>query len=43
MEANKEIKYIDYNTDTYGDYPLIRSTFRSGRKWTNLPEIDEKL
>ena len=43
MEAPKEIKYVDYNTATYGDYPLIRSTFRSGRKWTPLPEIDEKL
>lgn len=43
MEAPKEIKFIDYKTDQYGDYPFIRSTFQSGRKWTALAKIDEAL
>ena len=43
MEANKEIKVIDYKTDQFGDYPFIRSSFRSHRVWTDLPKITEEL
>lgn len=43
MDAPKEIKFIDYKTDQYGDYPFIRSTFQSGRKWTSLAQIDDAL
>jgi aspartyl-tRNA synthetase len=41
MEAPKEIKVIDYTKDTFGDYPFIRSAFRSERKWIPLAQIDE--
>ena len=40
MEAHKEIKICDFNKDQYGDYPFIRSTYRSERVWTVLKEID---
>jgi len=40
MEANKDIKVVDYKVDQYGDYPFINSTFRSGRKWTPLFEVN---
>lgn len=43
MEAQKEIKYIDWEKDQWGDYPLIRSIYRSGRAWASLPAIDESL
>jgi hypothetical protein len=29
MEANKEIKICDFNKDVYGDYPFIKSTYRT--------------
>lgn len=43
MEAHKEIRFVDFNKETYGDYPLIKSTYRSNRVWTSLPKIDETL
>lgn len=43
MEAPKEIRTIDYLTDTFGDYPFIRSAFQSHRKWTALAQVDELL
>lgn len=43
MEINKEIKVIDYTVDQFGDYPFIRSTFQSGRKWIGLPQVDESF
>lgn len=43
MEANKEIKYVDFNKEAFGDYPLIKSTFRSERKWTAVSQVDEAL
>ena len=33
MEPEKDIITIDYTKDQYGDYPFIKSTFRSDRKW----------
>ena len=41
MEPQKEIKYIDWKTDIYGDYPIIKSTFRSERVWTPIKDVDE--
>lgn len=43
MEPVKEIKTIDYTTDQFGDYPFIKSTFRSDRKWTDVKNINEDL
>ena len=43
MEPEKEIKIIDYKTDTYGDYPFIKSTFRSERVWTPVGKVDADL
>ena len=43
MEANQEIKYVDYTKDQYGDYPFIRSEFRSERKWIPVVEIDQNM
>lgn len=34
MEPEKNLKLIDWKTDTFGDYPFIKSTFRSERVWT---------
>lgn len=31
-----EIVYIDLETSKYGDYPMIQSTYRSGRQWTHV-------
>lgn len=41
MEPQKDIKFIDWKTDLYGDYPMIKSTFRSDRAWTAIKDIDE--
>ena len=41
MEPQKDIKYIDWKTDVYGDYPIIKSTFRSERVWTAIKDVDE--
>ena len=43
MEINKKTKVIDYTTDKFGDYPFIRSTFQSGRKWISLPQVNESF
>ena len=34
---------IDYTKDQYGDYPFIRSEFRSERKWTPIIEVEKGL
>ena len=41
MEAHKEIKVADFNKDQYGDYPFIRSLYRTDRVWTPLQEVNE--
>jgi aspartyl-tRNA synthetase len=41
MEHPKDIKVIDWKTDTFGDYPFIKSTFRSDRVWTAIKDVDE--
>lgn len=44
MEPEKNtIKIIDWKTDTYGDYPFIKSTFRSDRVWTIVKNVNEDL
>lgn len=43
MEAPKEIKVVDFEKEQYGDYPFIRSAFRSERKWTPLSEVNQTL
>ena len=43
IEINKEIKIIDYTVDQFGDYPFIRSTFQSGRKWVAIPQVDDSF
>ena len=44
MEPEKNaIKIIDWKTDTYGDYPFIKSTFRSDRVWTPIKDVNEDL
>lgn len=44
MEPEKNaIKVIDWKTDTYGDYPFIKSTFRSDRVWTAIKDVNEEL
>jgi aspartyl-tRNA synthetase len=37
------IKTIDWKTDTFGDYPFIKSTFQSGRVWTAVKDVNEAL
>lgn len=34
MEPVEGIKIIDFKVDQYGDYPFIKSVFKSDRKWT---------
>jgi aspartyl-tRNA synthetase len=41
MEAQKEIRVVDYKTEQYGDYPFIQSEFQSGRKWVPLKDVTE--
>ena len=41
MEA--AIKVVDYKVDQYGDYPFIKSSFRSDRKWHSLSQVNETL
>jgi aspartyl-tRNA synthetase len=41
MEHQKDIKVIDWKTDTFGDYPFIKSTFRSDRVWTAIKDVNE--
>ncbi len=43
MEGLKEIKYVDFTKEQFGDYPLIKSTYRSECKWTTLNKVDETL
>jgi hypothetical protein len=40
MEEPKEIRFVDYKTEQFGDYPFIQSTFQSGRIWTPLKTVD---
>lgn len=40
MEQPKEIIYINWKTDQYGDYPFIKSTFRSDRVWIPVQNIN---
>lgn len=40
MEPHKEIRFVDFNKESYGDYPLIRSTYRSLRKWTEVSAVE---
>lgn len=35
-EKPVEIIYANYETDQYGDYHMIQSTFKSGRVWTHV-------
>ena len=41
MEPEKQVKRIDWKNDTFGDYPTIKSTFRSERIWTAVKDVDE--
>lgn len=41
MQPEKEIKTIDWQKDIYGDYPFIKSTFRSDRVWTPIKDVAE--
>lgn len=43
MEPEKNIKNINWETDTFGDYPFIKSTFRSERVWTDVGKINADL
>lgn len=43
MQPENHIKVIDWKTDTFGDYPFIKSTFRSNRVWTPIKNIDQTL
>lgn len=43
MQPENVVKYIDWKTDVYGDYPLIKSTFRSERVWTAVKNVNESL
>lgn len=43
MEPHKDIKVIDWKTDTFGDYPFIKSTFKSDRVWTAVKDVNETL
>lgn len=43
MEQPNNIIYVDWKTALYGDYPIIKSTFRSDRKWVSVPNIDQTL
>lgn len=40
IEEQKQVKKIDWKTDTYGDYPFIKSTFRSNRVWTEMQNVN---
>lgn len=40
MQPENNIKVVDWKTDTYGDYPGIKSTFRSDRVWTAVKDIN---
>lgn len=35
-KAHVEIVYINYETDQFGDYPMVQSTYRSARVWTHV-------
>lgn len=43
MQPQNAIKFINWETDTFGDYPFIKSTFRSGRVWTAVKDINDTL
>ena len=43
MQPEHQIKLIDWKTDVYGDYPFIKSTFRSERVWTPIKDVNETL
>lgn len=43
MEPEKGIRVIDWKVDTFGDYPFIKSTFRSERVWTAVKNVNEDL
>lgn len=43
MQPENAIKFINWETDTFGDYPFIKSTFRSGRVWTAVKDINDTL
>lgn len=43
MEQIEGIKIIDYKVDQYGDYPFIKSVFRSDRKWTGVAQLNDTL
>lgn len=43
MQPENPIKTIDWKTDTFGDYPFIKSTFRSDRVWTPVKDINGTL
>jgi aspartyl-tRNA synthetase len=43
MQPEQQIKLIDWKTDVYGDYPFIKSTFRSERVWTAVKDVNETL
>lgn len=43
MQPQHQIKTIDWKTDIYGDYPYIKSTFRSERVWTPVKDVNEDL
>lgn len=40
MQPENPIKIIDWKTDVYGDYPFIKSNFRSDRVWTAVKDIN---
>ncbi len=40
MQPENPIKFIDWKSDTFGDYPFIKSTFRSDRVWTSIKDIN---
>lgn len=43
MEQNEGLKIIDYKVDQYGDYPFLKSVFISGRKWTEVHQLNDTL
>lgn len=42
MEPHKEIKIADFHKDQYGDYPFIRSTYRTERVWTAVQDVTQE-
>lgn len=42
-EKQFEPTYINYETDTYGDYEMISSKFKSERVWTKVIDVDESF